>query len=74
MPKVLIEVSFGLIQAIYSDDPALEIAIIDWDTEGQRDSRPFRGVNKADWIGPVISDVFIGSKPEIAQQLKDAGF
>lgn len=32
--KIVIEVNGGVVQEVYSDDPAVTVIIVDWDTEG----------------------------------------
>ncbi len=34
MTRVIVEVRGGVVQEIYVDDPAVEVVLIDWDTEG----------------------------------------
>jgi hypothetical protein len=33
-PNVIVEVSGGVLQAAYSSDPAVQLVLVDWDTEG----------------------------------------
>lgn len=32
--KIIVEVNGGVVQEIYSDDPAVTVVVVDWDTEG----------------------------------------
>lgn len=32
--KIVVEVNCGVVQEIYSDDPAVTVVVVDWDTEG----------------------------------------
>jgi hypothetical protein len=32
--KIVVEVNGGVVQEIYSDDPAVTLIVVDWDTEG----------------------------------------
>lgn len=32
--KIVVEVNGGVVQEIYSDDPAVTVVVVDWDTEG----------------------------------------
>lgn len=32
--KIVIEVNGGVVQEVYTDDPAVTVVMVDWDTEG----------------------------------------
>jgi hypothetical protein len=32
--KIVIEINGGVVQEVYSDDPAVTVVVVDWDTEG----------------------------------------
>jgi hypothetical protein len=32
--KLVINVSGGVVQDVYTDDPAIDVILVDWDTEG----------------------------------------
>ena len=34
MSRVIVEVRGGMVQEVYSDDPAIKVFLVDWDTEG----------------------------------------
>lgn len=34
MSRLIVEVRGGVVQEVYSDDPAVKVFLVDWDTEG----------------------------------------
>lgn len=36
--KIVIEINGGVVQEVYSDDPAVTVVVVDWDTEGSEPS------------------------------------
>ena len=74
MSKLIIEIEGGLVQALYSDDKDLEIAIVDWDTEGEidedgNDESPLRGIHKADYILKNLHTKFKSDK-DVYERIK----
>lgn len=70
MAKVLIEMSGGVIQATYSDDPYITIAIVDYDEVKD----PIRSIQVADVIANPISGRFLLSEPKLSKKLREKGF
>lgn len=79
MSKVLIEMSGGVIQFTVSDDPNLQIAIVDWDALDDslgEDSDPLRSVGSADFIEKNIFEYFIEDEnnKDLIKELKELKF